>query len=112
MTTCVPKQELLTSFFECSLLPGLILQAKTLQIIKANAAAATFFHHTVTTLESLSFIDLLQNENDSPHELLKKFNTSGAQSQLLSCKTGNQITTTQVFINALTAEEALLAVTL
>ena len=112
MTACIPKQELLTSFFESSLLPSLILHAETLQIIKANAAAATFFHYTATALESLSFIDLLQNETDSPYELLKKFNTSLAPSHVLSCKTGNQITTTQVFINALAAEEGLLAVTL
>lgn len=98
--------------FDNSPLPYLVLHSHTLQIVKANTAAARFFNHTAYSMESYCFTHFLLPE-ETAHGLLKKFCTSNTTPFFLVCKTSACNTTlVQVFQNPIPAAEPLLGVML
>jgi len=86
-------------FFDNCPLPYLIVQHPALHILHANIAAAAFFQSTQARLQSGCFTDVLVQADADTHELLKKFGSGSTAPFLLSCKTGDSITRTQVFQN-------------
>jgi PAS domain S-box-containing protein len=114
MSSCIlkPAAADLQSLFHHTPLPYLILEGNTAKILKANAAAATFFGCTPPQLESRRLTDfLVMDKTAGWHGLLKEFQI-GTTPFLLSCKTESGPATVQVFQNPIPAEEAVIGIVL